>query len=339
MTQYLKEINLDSLLQRAFNRHKIHLDFEYKLIEDIHKSCGGTEFRCELNCAELCQSDLNSRYELRINFPDKSGYVFGKMAPLLTLSLIVIIIGTGGFIYTARALWRQKKFHDTTIDFVNNMTHEFKTPISTIALSNNLIRKSIESGNTTEVSKYQDMIAQENDKLRVQVERILQLAKLESGDFNINKTAVDLKKIIDECIKKYSLLLEQGNGKVTTSFNHGDQEIKLDSGFIKDAISNLIDNSIKYSKKEPNIKIETSVSHNKLMITVSDKGIGIPVDQQKQVLKKFYRVPTGDLHDVKGFGLGLTYVDLIAKSHGGKLTIDSKPGFGSTFTIHIPVNG
>lgn len=332
---YLNEINLDSLLQRAFSIYKIDLDFTYSLVNNIHKRCKKAEFRCMLNCDDVCDSDLNRRYELRVVFPDKSGYVLRKLGPMLILSISVISIGILGFVFTARALWKQRRYHEMTIDFVNNMTHEFKTPISTITLARNLLLKKINPESGSENEKYLKLIGQENNKLKAQVERILQLSTLERGDYHLNKSPHNINTLIGEVVDKYSLILSEKKGVIQLNLDDTIPLTLLDPIYMKDALSNLIDNAIKYTDQKPEISIKTTSVKDKCIVSISDNGIGMVGEKQKHIFKKFYRIPTGDLHDVKGFGLGLSYVHLIIKAHQGSISVESTVGKGSKFIIEL----
>lgn len=333
--KYLKSIHLDSLLKRAFSIHKIQLRFEYSLTDNPARVCKQSEFRCILDCEGHC--DVNSKYELRINFPDKSGQVYGKMLPMLILSFIVIGIGITGFIITAIALWKQKRYYDMTIDFVNNMTHELKTPISTISLASGIVRKNLHEKNENSFDQYLDMIAEENEKLTLQIERILQLAQLEKGDYRLRKHPTNIHDIISDVAKRYELKAKEKEGIIQLRLHSESPVISADPMFLKDALSNLIDNAIKYSSEKPEVTVETTSAKGHLIIRIRDNGIGMTREKQKLIFKKFYRIPTGDIHNVKGFGLGLSYVQLIVKAHQGKIMVQSEPDKGSTFEIILPI--
>ena len=234
------------------------------------------------------------------------------------------------------SLIREKRISEHTTDFLNNMTHEFKTPLTNIALAGKMVGKEALSGHDEKVKHYSEIILQENEKLRLQVEQVLSMTALERGEIPIRKTEIDLHELIDNTIKCISIQIENLKGELTLNLKAENVFIQGDITHLTNAISNLIDNSIKYSKGQPKIVIQTFNSGQNIIITISDNGIGIEKEFQKKVFEKFFRVPTGNVNDVKGFGLGLAYIKKIVELHNGTIVLQSEPGRGTTFAITLP---
>jgi two-component system phosphate regulon sensor histidine kinase PhoR len=217
------------------------------------------------------------------------------------------------------------------------MTHELKTPVATISLASEMLQKDNIIENREKALRYDGIIYDENKRLGEQVEKVLQMAVLEKGDFKLKKNLVDLHSIIKQVTEKMMLQIESRNGKLQLYLNATDAVTRVDEVHFSNIISNLLDNAIKYSPENPDITISTLNEKNQIVIAVSDKGIGMSKDAQKRVFEKFYRVPTGNIHNVKGFGLGLSYVKIMTEAHGGSITLQSEPGKGSTFQIFLPL--
>jgi two-component system phosphate regulon sensor histidine kinase PhoR len=215
------------------------------------------------------------------------------------------------------------------------MTHEFKTPLTNIALAGKMISKDVSQEG--KVKQYTDIILQENEKLRLQIEQVLNMSALERGEIRLQKGPVDLHQLIKESINGMSLQIEIRNGMLSLDLKANRTEINGDRAHLTGAISNLIDNAIKYSHEKPMINISTYNEGNAVVLQIKDNGIGIEKEYQQKIFEKFFRVPTGDIHDVKGFGLGLTYIHKIITQHGGTIAVESLKGAGTTFSIKIPL--
>lgn len=284
---------------------------------------------------------------------EHDGYYFGvyfhnkKHEPLpqsrtipyiLIFASLLIVIVVLFFGYTTNTILKQKKISDITTDFINNMTHELKTPISTISLSVDVMGKSVD--NTDEkgqrLSRYINIIKTENKRLENQVERVLRIAKLEKGDIELNFEKIDIHEVIEGCVETFSVPIQERNGTISCSLNATKTMVKADIIHITNVIYNLLDNANKYSDNEPSISIETQTSENQIKILISDKGKGISKEDQKFIFKKFYRVSTGDVHNIKGFGLGLYYVKQMIYKHDGLIDVKSKLDEGTTFIITLP---
>lgn len=216
------------------------------------------------------------------------------------------------------------------------MTHEFKTPIATISLASDSIINPMINGNPEKVSRFANIIKQENKRMNNQVEKVLQMAQMDRNTISLNLKEIDLHEIIKEAVKNFSLQVEKKNGKVSYDLKAQHSVLFGDSTHIGNVVHNLLDNANKYSPLEPNIEVGTQSVPNGMAITFTDNGIGITREDRKYIFDKFYRVHTGNLHDVKGFGMGLSYVKAIVDAHGGKIEVKSELGKGSTFTVFLP---
>ena len=231
---------------------------------------------------------------------------------------------------------RQKKISEMKTDFINNMTHEFKTPIATISLAADSIVSPIISGNKDKVNRFAGIIKQENLRMLNQVEKVLQMAKIDKEEFDLKKVDLDMHKIILQAAEHIQLKVAQRSGSISTNLMATNPLFKGDKTHISNIIHNLLDNAEKYSKGEPKITIATKSDTKGLSVIISDQGIGMTTESQKNIFDKFYRVHTGNIHDVKGFGLGLSYVKALVEAHKGEVTVESELGKGSTFTIYLP---
>jgi two-component system phosphate regulon sensor histidine kinase PhoR len=231
---------------------------------------------------------------------------------------------------------RQKKLSAIKNDFISNMTHEFKTPISTISLASEMLADMSIARTPERQERYIRMIRDENKRLSVLVESILQTSILDKGEFRLKLSEVDVHEIISTAISNTQLLIGQRKGAVQTFLKAQKHRIYADRVHLTNIIFNLIDNAIKYSKDNPEIRISTYNTAEGIMIQVQDNGIGISRENQRKIFDKFYRVPTGNVHNVKGFGLGLSYVLAVVLKHNGTISVNSELGKGSTFNVHLP---
>ena len=289
--------------------------------------------------AELFPSDLlGVENYLVIHFPEKQNYLMHQVFLPLGSSLVFMCIIIICFVYAIKVIIRQKKVSEIKNDFINNMTHEFKTPISTVSLAVEALQDPDLFGEQALRKRYLNIIKDENIRLGKQVEQVLQAAALEKNDFNLKIEKVDLKEFIEATIKHFELLVENRGGTLTTEYSLLTGQLEVDVFHLNNILNNLLDNANKYSKDAPKIKITVVETETNFTLSISDKGIGISKEAQKKIFDKFYRVPTGNLHDVKGFGLGLSYVKTMVEAHKGTIRLDSDPGMGSVFTINLPKN-
>ena len=273
---------------------------------------------------------------LVIHFPGRTGYLLGTMASVLLISLLVIAAIIFLYYKTVNILLRQKRLSEVKSDLINNITHEFKTPISTISLACEALNEPGLMREKDSLKKYSGIIGEETSRLGKMVESLLNTAALEKDQFKLEKTLVDVHKTITDLLEKF--LLVNGNNKVDIKTNLISEgpEINADPMHIRNIINNLLDNAVKYSGEKPEIKIETVNAVEGIQITVEDNGLGISKHHQKRIFDSFYRVPTGDRHNVKGYGIGLSYVKKIVEAHNGTIEVKSEEGRGTSFKIFLP---
>ena len=274
----------------------------------------------------------DSNYQLYVSFPEKNEYILASIANILALSAIFILIIILAFASALYQLLKQKQISEIKTDFINNMTHEFKTPISTIEVASDVLQQPNIVNEPARLLNYATIINKENKRLKNQVERVLQMASLENDAIKLNATKVAMHAIITGAVSQLEASLPEKT--ITLKLLAASDEILGDSLHLTNVIHNLLDNAIKYSPS-PAIIVTTKNQNNKLLISVEDNGIGLTRDQIKYIFDKFYRVSTGNRHDVKGFGIGLSYVKLIILEHGGKVEVESTIGEGSTFVITL----
>lgn len=285
----------------------------------------------------LFTSISGSPGSLKLFFPTKTTWLWSSVWPLLVLGLLLIFLIVACFSYVVIVIFRQKKLSEIKNDFVNNMTHEFKTPIATISLASDSIISPAIIQTPDKIRRFVDIIKQENRRMLSQVEKVLQMALLDKHDFKLNLKLLDLHEIINQAVANINLQVQQREGQIHTKLEALNASMMGDPVHMTNIIYNLLDNANKYSPENPDITICTRNRGPYIEITVSDKGIGMSRDSQKLVFEKFYRVPTGNIHNVKGFGLGLSYVKAMVIAHSGKVELQSELGKGSSFTLIFPL--
>ena len=273
---------------------------------------------------------------LYLYFPETNSYILGEMLVVLGSSAVFVLIIIFSFASAVSIIIRQRKLSQITNDFINNMTHEFKTPISTISLACEVMQDTDIRRNEKQLDRYLTVIKDENERLGRQVEKVLQIATLGKGDFKLKIQPIDVNDVIAKAIQNIAIQIENRGGTIDVDFQTDESVIEADEVHLSNIIYNLLDNANKYSPNPPEIKVSTESSKNGVIITVSDKGVGISKETINKVFEKFYRVPTGDVHDVKGFGLGLSYVKTMIEAHYGNISVKSEIGEGSNFTIFLP---
>lgn len=335
---------LDSLIGRSLAEVGIAMKFNFRIdveaddsLQRVNRRVDGTIIPSASYKVRLFPNDvISDRYDLVVFLEGKSSLVMKEMAALIILSIIFISIIIVSFIYVIRTIFTQKQFGESVINFINNMTHEFKTPISTIALASEAIAKPETLKSKAKLTKYNSVIADENVRMKRQVDKILQMAVLEEGEFELKRLPVDMHDVIGQAVKNISLQIDRKEGSLMTILNAKTCVVNGDAVHLTNIIHNVLDNAIKYSPQRPKVKIATHSDGRFLTVSVQDSGIGIPKEHLGRIFDKYYRVPTGNTHDVKGFGLGLSYVKLIAEAHDGNVSITSEPGKGTTVEIMLP---
>jgi len=286
----------------------------------------------------LFPSDMFSSPDyLMLYFPHKRKFIYSEVSGMLLLSLFLVGVIAVSFFFILFNLLRQKRLSEMKTDFINNMTHEIKTPISTISLACEMLSDKTTSLEAEQKAGFVTIIAEENKRLAAMAEKILQTAIIDRGRMDLKKERTDIHRLIEKSVNNIRLWVDQKEGFVEASLNAANHFAEVDPVHFENVIFNLLDNAIKYSPHHPEIFIRTENTNGHLVITVRDNGIGIEKKELKKIFDSLYRVPTGNIHNVKGFGLGLCYVKAIISSHEGHIGVDSEIGKGTTFTIKIPV--
>ena len=336
----VSKAEIELLLDRELADHSIDIDYEYGIYsEELPTRVRSSRFKYspEENYSAPLFRNLKGEtdYSLLVAFPRQQKFFYKSILGLAGLSLtftLIIMVAYGGAIYQ---LIRQKQISEIKSDFINNMTHEFKTPIATI----NLAVEAIKNPKVFEdkVKRYLDMIRDENKRMHAQVENVLRISKLEKNQLDITKEPLDLHKVIQNAIGHVQLIVMDRGGYINSHFNADQFQVLANEVHLGNVLVNILDNAIKYSPEAPKIDVSTAVVKNTIEITVKDQGAGMAKAVLKRIFEKFYREHTGDIHNVKGHGLGLAYVKSIVEDHQGEVYAESEKGKGSTFFIKLPL--
>lgn len=334
---------IQKALKKELGNNGIDMNFEYA-VSRSNNSMAFKSKHFQLNEKQhyyqigLFPDDfINSPNYLTLYFPERRNFLIQSVGLMGIISAFIILFLSITFAFMLYIIYRQKKLSDMKSDFVNNLTHELKTPISTISLASQMLSdKSIplQDKNTDRIS---DIITQESKRLGYQVEKVLQMAKFDQGQIHLKFREVHLNDLIENVISNFTLQIESKDGILIPSLHAENDVINADEVHMTNVISNLLDNASKYTDKKPEIIIETRNERNYLIMVIRDNGIGISKANLKRIFDKFYRVPTGNVHNVKGFGLGLSYVHKIVEEHQGNISVESELGVGSSFIIKIPL--
>mgnify|MGYP001987850481 FL=1 len=336
---------LDSLLHTELKKKSINIPYDYAIINP--RSGRLIEISKEYSNERLLQSHFktnlfpndvtNEPNLLVIDFPDQEKYLMSKIWFPLSSSALLILIILICFGYAIFTIIRQKNISVMKTDFMNNMTHEFKTPISTIGLAiEALLDPTIPQKDSMKM-KYLGIIADENKRLESQVADVLQMAQLDKNELKLNLISVNLHTIIQQAVDKISIQLERKSGNLKLALNATQFKLKGDEAYLLGILLNLLDNALKYSNDAPNIIIRTQNIKGQLICSIKDHGMGMTKESQRSIFQKFYRVSSGNVHNIKGFGLGLAYVKEIVKLHHGSIEVESELKKGSTFIIKFPL--
>ena len=332
---------LGFLIETEFKKRNITDDYEYAAYDCIDKCMEGGSYLSpkkvnHSNAIATIPVVQNDGYYFGVQFPHLEATLISQMG-IWGFSSVVLLIVIFFFVYTLFVILKQRRLSEIQKDFINNLTHEFKTPISTIAISTEVLRQPSIIQTPERLLNYATIIQTENNRLKQQVERVLQMARLEKQDIGLKRELCDIHVLIKEVAKNMELPLQEKNGKLTLELNAPFSAVLLDKLHFANVIFNLLDNAIKYSKNAPQIVIKTASSKKEICIEIVDNGIGISSENQRQIFHRFYRITTGNIHEVKGFGLGLSYVKLIVEAHKGKISVKSELDKGSKFTIILPI--
>lgn len=341
-------INIDALkplIQTEFSEVGLQGPYVYGIFSTttskifyISKSGNEEHLKHSKHIASLSCIYKNDQMVLGAWFPDERNRALQNIFWWLLLCFILLVVLVLGFIFNIYSFLRQKKISEMKSDFVNNITHEFKTPIATISLASEMLLKPSVLASETKARKYAGIIYDENFRLKNQVEHVLQLTIIDRGDYNLKLVTIDLHQLITRINESFQLLIKERNGSIKLNLAAINHMVHGDNIHLENIIANLIDNAIKYSPEKPDITVSTLNRNDYIVVAVEDKGIGISSKNQKQIFRKMYRVHTGNLHDVKGFGLGLYYVKRLVEAHNGDVYLHSEPGNGSRFEISLPLD-
>ena len=345
LDQRLKQIYIDTLLRYELNGQGIDLPFSYE-VTTAHNDSVIFSKAMDLNGAKPAfiaantyqmhifnREVLNDPGNIKLSFPQKNSLILSHMAVTMATTgglLFVLIFCFGYTIYT---ILRQKKISEMKTDFINNMTHEFKTPVSTIMIASEALKDAEIAEDKSRVAKLANIIYEENVRLGSHIERVLNIARIERDDFKLSIKPLDVNEMVVTVVDSMQLKLQKHEVSLDLDLCADAIVIRADELHFMNVIYNLVDNAIKYSTDKPQVTITTLLKGNLVVIKVADKGIGMSHDQQSKIFEQFYRIPTGNLHDVKGFGLGLSYVNTIVKRLNGSISVRSEKDKGSEFEL------
>ena len=330
---------LETFLINEFQRIALNLDFEYGIYDCVsEKLVFGNNISMDANSKKPTINNLplwkGNDYYFGVFFPNKDNTLIGQMGIWIFSSLVLLLV-VSFFGYALFVIFRQRRFSEMQKLFINNMMHEFRTPISTIQLSSSVLQNPEITTDPKRLTNYAKIIKEESNRLLSQVENVLQVAIIEEKKIPLKMELLDVHLLIKEVVRTIELAFP--SSPIELKLNASHSLLHVDIIHFSNLIKNLIDNAIKYSESSPRIIISSRNLKKNIIIDVIDSGIGISKDHQKRIFSKFYRVPTGNLHNVKGFGLGLHYVKNMVKLHKGHISLESVPGEGSTFTLVFPI--
>jgi two-component system phosphate regulon sensor histidine kinase PhoR len=336
---------LDSLLRSEFHNKGIFTTYKFGIIrpnrlnlpvnasdEDNVMQLVSSKYRTNLSPQNVF---AEPRY-LSVFFPNEKHYILRQMWTMLLLSVFLMCVLIYSFYFTVSTILTQKKLSDIKNDFINNMTHEFKTPIATISLACEVLNDNTVEKSPEKMNNYVRVIDEENKRLGALVENVLRTAILDKGELKLKISDINLHEVIEQAIGNIRLQVERQEGTISTRLLAEKPVVPVDKVHFTNVIYNLVDNALKYSSEKPEILVSTRNTKEGILISVKDNGIGISSENQKKIFEKLFRVPTGNIHNVKGFGLGLSYVKAIVEKHGGTIRVESVLGEGSEFIIFLP---
>lgn len=341
-TPIYKRVNpadIEELISKELRGRGLDSDFEFAVYNNkIETKVRSKHFELDPESTyvvPLFVNDKSNNYELYVDFSDKRKLLINGVLGMAILSLgftAVIILAYGSAI---SQLYKQRQISEIKNDFINNMTHEFKTPIATINLALDSLKNPKVRDNQEFLNRYLGMIRDENKRMHAQVENVLRISKMEKNELDLPKERVDLKEVIEEAKNHLILIVENRGGYIKTHFDAKYNTVLANKSHMTNVVVNILDNAVKYSEDEPKIDIYTENAKNNILLRISDQGAGMSKAVLKRIFEKFYREHTGDIHNVKGHGLGLSYVKSVLDDHDAQIYVDSEKGKGTTFTIKL----
>ena len=344
LTSLLQSSIPKQLVKNEFNALGIRLDFHIGVFHAATRSFlhnDNPEFYNAIlgaphSLTVTCVFDEEEEYRLAVYFPRQHKAITRNMLPWIILLFALTVVLVWNFRNMLKIFAEHKKLSDIKSDFVNNVTHEFKTPIASISLAAELLTLPEVQSNLSQVRQYSKIISEESNRLKRRVDQVLYLSSFREKILQFNPNPVDIHNVLKSSLKNYHFLLRNRKAKVIRRFDAAKAITMGDAEQLEIVFGNLIDNAVKYSPGPPEITIETKVGDGRLIVVIADKGIGISKEYQQEIFREFYRVRTGDRHVVKGFGLGLYYVKTVVETHNGSISVKSYPGKGSSFEVVFP---
>jgi len=335
---------LDTIIRNEFAKLGIRAKYEYKLASEndsvVYKSANYSHSAQNQLKKNIFPNDFFSKkYFLSVHFPNQKTYVLSSLGTMTFTTFLLTFIIILSFTITIAIIFKQKRLSEIKSDFVSNMTHELKTPISTISLAAQMLKDETIPDENKRTGYLGGVISEESKRLGLQVEKVLQMAIFEKTKLKLKIKPLNVHDIIKKVSQSFEIQLNNVEGSMLSELNASKPTILGDEIHITNVVNNLLDNAVKYRNGDPRITIATKDGAKGLVFMVQDNGIGISRENQRRIFDQFYRVPTGNIHNVKGFGLGLCYVKKIVEEHGGKIWVDSSPGKGSTFSCYLPWGG
>ncbi len=324
--------NIDSIIKKNMKLYNIDLEYNFDILDKNTKITDDDLYTQSLE--EILET---AGIQLSIHFPTQNEFFFKQVSTMFVISIILILIISFSLLMMLKFYNKEKSIYTATKNFIDNMTHEFKTPLANIGLANNMLMKKISAEQQPKIQRYTDIIAHEKSKLTQNVEQILNISTLEKQNILIQTENIELKSVIHEAIAENQLIITEKNGTINVSENFSNDQIIGNKLHLTNLFSNIIDNAIKYCSKLPEINIDIYNKENFIVVQIADNGIGIAKEHSKHIFDKFYRIPTNDVHDNKGFGIGLNYVKTITDLHKGKIDLKSIVNKGSIFYVFLPI--
>jgi two-component system phosphate regulon sensor histidine kinase PhoR len=334
---------VSSLLRAELDKKQINTDFEFAIYQEGYSTRIKSEnfkFKEKATWGTPVFSVENSQaepYRLLVNLPDRERFILSSITGMALLSLIFTAVIVIAYSNAINQIFKQRQISQIKTDFINNMTHEFKTPIATINLALDSLKHPKIASDPEKVTNYLRMIREENKRMHGQVENVLQISRLEKNELNLKKARLDVNELLEDAISHIELILEEQNGNLKTHLGALRTEILGNESHMTNVIVNILENAIKYTDGAPVIDVYTENIKNKILIKVSDQGIGMSKAASRKVFQKFFREHTGDVHNVKGHGLGLAYAKQLIDDHHGEIYVESEKGKGSTFVVVLPL--
>ena len=336
---------LDSVLSEELKLQSIDSKFGYGILDKNNKltSISNNTFLDQKDNKNytyplFIDKDDKTLFSLSLVFPRKDASLVKNNLPMLLGTFMSLLTILGIYIISINYMMRQKKISEVKTDFINNMSHEFKTPLATISVATDSLNNDKIATNPEKVKYYSKLIKQENLRMKKQVENVLNMSKLERNEMKLYLKETNVKELIKEISKSFRLIVEERNGTLTEEFKAEHYLVRIDEFHLSNALINLLDNANKYSPNTPEIKISTKNEGNWYIIQISDKGMGMEQQNKTKIFEKFFREETGNIHNVKGQGLGLSYVKKIIEMHKGQVIVESEKDKGSTFTLKLPMS-